>query len=127
MGEITAHDPRSRTKSRVPRWRYHQPSGPRWAETPTAEALDALAKRRLPRPLVSPQQVLDDPQSMRRLSPVARVPVERRSKVPRRRLSETPATIRSRPPTIGEHTTAIMTELGYSAAQIADLRESKVI
>jgi crotonobetainyl-CoA:carnitine CoA-transferase CaiB-like acyl-CoA transferase len=42
-------------------------------------------------------------------------------------LSETPATIRSRPPTIGEHTTAIMTELGYSAEQIADLRESKVI
>jgi crotonobetainyl-CoA:carnitine CoA-transferase CaiB-like acyl-CoA transferase len=37
-------------------------------------------------------------------------------------LSETPPTIRSRAPTIGEHTVEIMNALGYSDAQVSDLR-----
>jgi crotonobetainyl-CoA:carnitine CoA-transferase CaiB-like acyl-CoA transferase len=43
------------------------------------------------------------------------------------RMSETPATIRSRPPTVGEHTDEIMKRLGYSADEIASLHEKQVI
>src|SRR6185503_12764889 len=105
----------------------------RWAEQrSTAEALDALAEAKVPAgPMFSPQQVLDDPhvnaggylQSLEYPGVERPIPYV----TPGADLSETPAKIRSRPPTIGEHTTAIMTELGYSAEQIADLRESKVI
>jgi crotonobetainyl-CoA:carnitine CoA-transferase CaiB-like acyl-CoA transferase len=51
-------------------------------------------------------------------APVARVPAF---------LSGTPGEIRSRAPTLGEHTDAILTDLGYDAAAIADLREQGVI
>jgi crotonobetainyl-CoA:carnitine CoA-transferase CaiB-like acyl-CoA transferase len=43
------------------------------------------------------------------------------------RLSETPPSIRSRPPTVGEHTDMILERLGYDAAAIQDLREKQVI
>jgi len=43
------------------------------------------------------------------------------------RLTRTPGGIRQRPPTIGEHTTEILTELGYDAAAIADLRARAVV
>ncbi|MET0660211.1 MAG: hypothetical protein ABW110_18875 [Steroidobacteraceae bacterium] len=42
-------------------------------------------------------------------------------------LGASPATIRFRAPTIGEHTQQIMQDLGYSDAQIDDLRQRKVI
>jgi crotonobetainyl-CoA:carnitine CoA-transferase CaiB-like acyl-CoA transferase len=42
-------------------------------------------------------------------------------------LSVTPATIRTRAPTIGEHTAPIMAELGYTPDEIAALRSAKVI
>jgi crotonobetainyl-CoA:carnitine CoA-transferase CaiB-like acyl-CoA transferase len=53
-----------------------------------------------------------------RPAPLARTPV---------RLSETPASIRHRAPTLGEHTDAILAELGYDAAQIAGLRDEGAV
>jgi crotonobetainyl-CoA:carnitine CoA-transferase CaiB-like acyl-CoA transferase len=43
------------------------------------------------------------------------------------RLSKTPGGIRSRPPTLGEHTDEILGGLGYDSAQIAALRSTKVV
>ena len=42
-------------------------------------------------------------------------------------LSETPGEIRSRAPTLGEHTDQIMHELGYSEDEITELRDRRVI
>jgi crotonobetainyl-CoA:carnitine CoA-transferase CaiB-like acyl-CoA transferase len=42
-------------------------------------------------------------------------------------LSETPGRFRHRAPTLGEHTDAILRELGYSHGEIAGLRERQVI
>ena len=42
-------------------------------------------------------------------------------------LSRTPWSIRSATPEAGEHTDAILTELGYTTTEIARLREGKVI
>ena len=42
-------------------------------------------------------------------------------------LSETPGRITRRPPTLGEHTDEVMTEIGYSPEDIAALRVRRVI
>jgi crotonobetainyl-CoA:carnitine CoA-transferase CaiB-like acyl-CoA transferase len=42
-------------------------------------------------------------------------------------LSDTPGRFRHRAPTLGEHTNAILGELGYSAKQIEALRDKGVI
>lgn len=43
------------------------------------------------------------------------------------RFGGTPATIRTPPPTLGEHTEAILGGLGYSSADIAELRRREVV
>jgi crotonobetainyl-CoA:carnitine CoA-transferase CaiB-like acyl-CoA transferase len=43
------------------------------------------------------------------------------------KLSKTPATVRSAPPLHGQHTEEVMLELGYSADDIAQLREQEAI
>jgi crotonobetainyl-CoA:carnitine CoA-transferase CaiB-like acyl-CoA transferase len=43
------------------------------------------------------------------------------------KLSETAATVRTPPPVLGQHTDAVLAELGYDAAAIAGLRDQRVI
>lgn len=102
------------------------------AERTSEEVLDAMEEARLPAgPIMSPQDVLDDPHvaarglfqateypGLEKPAPLMRTPVE---------LSETPGEIRSRPPTLGEHTDQIMRELGYADDIIAELHETRVI
>ena len=104
-----------------------------WCDGKTkAEVLSALDAARVPAsPLLSPQDALDDPhiQAMQfmksmdfpglaRPAPITETPFN---------LSLTPGSIRTRAPLLGEHTDAVMGELGYDAAQIADLRAREVI
>jgi formyl-CoA transferase/CoA:oxalate CoA-transferase len=42
-------------------------------------------------------------------------------------LSETPASIRTPPPTLGQDTDAILGELGYGPGEIADLRARRIV
>ncbi len=43
------------------------------------------------------------------------------------RLSATPASIRTPPPALGEHTDEVLAEIGYAALEIAALRERRVV
>jgi crotonobetainyl-CoA:carnitine CoA-transferase CaiB-like acyl-CoA transferase len=98
----------------------------------TEQALKEMEAAKIPAgPLYTPQQALDDthirqakilvdtpyPQA-RRPVPLSPTPVD---------LSETPGTFRRHAPTLGEHTDAILKEIGYSAAEIAGLREKNVV
>lgn len=102
------------------------------AERSTEEVLAEMEAARLPAgPVLSPQQVLDDPHvaakglfqatdypGLDKPAPLMKTPVE---------LSATPGEIRQRPPTLGEHTDEIMRQLGYSDADIESLRSKRVI
>jgi crotonobetainyl-CoA:carnitine CoA-transferase CaiB-like acyl-CoA transferase len=105
----------------------------RWcAERTTAEALEILGAAKIPAgPVLKPQQTLDDPHieamgffqpveypGAPRPAPIAKVPVF---------LSGTPGSIRRRAPTLGEHTDAILTQLGYDREAIAALRAAGVV
>ncbi|HET6842881.1 MAG TPA: CoA transferase [Candidatus Angelobacter sp.] len=104
-----------------------------WLETrTTAEAIAELERARVPAgPVLELQQVLDDPQVKARellryvdypgaakSVPLADTPV---------RLSGTPGGITRRAPVLGEHTQDILTELGYTEAQIAQLRNAGAV
>lgn len=105
----------------------------RWcAERTSGEALEILGQAMIPAgPVLKPQQALDDPHvramgffqpvdypGLPKPAPLARTPV---------RLSDTPAEIRHRAPTLGEHTDAVLAEIGYDAAAIAELRERGIV
>ena len=105
----------------------------RWcAERTTDEALEILGKAMIPAgPVLRPQQTLDDPhvQAMGFLQPTdyPGLPIPAPiSQIPAW-LSETPGSIRHRAPTLGEHTDAIMQELGYGTSEISALREQRII
>jgi crotonobetainyl-CoA:carnitine CoA-transferase CaiB-like acyl-CoA transferase len=102
------------------------------AERSTTEALAELEAAKIPAgPLYSPQQALEDAHiraagllrdteypGLPRPAPLAPTPVD---------LSESPGRFRHRAPTLGEHTDAILAELGYDAPAIAGLRERGVV
>jgi crotonobetainyl-CoA:carnitine CoA-transferase CaiB-like acyl-CoA transferase len=103
------------------------------AQRTTLEALEALDAAGLPAgPIYTPQQALDDPQvaamnflqsiadypGLHRPVPVSGLPVN---------LSATPGRLPGRPPLLGEHTDALLAELGYAATEIAALRETGVV
>jgi crotonobetainyl-CoA:carnitine CoA-transferase CaiB-like acyl-CoA transferase len=102
------------------------------AERTSAEALAELDRAKVPgAPLYSPQQALEDTHiraagllrdqdypGLPRRAALAPTPVD---------LSETPGRFRHRAPLLGEHTDAILGELGYGAEAIADLRARGVI
>ncbi len=105
----------------------------RWcSERTTRQAIADLEAARLPcGEVLSPQGALEDVHvraagllkalafpTLRAPAPVAEPPV---------RMSKTPPTIRRRAPTLGEHTDAILAELGYDPARISALREARVI
>jgi crotonobetainyl-CoA:carnitine CoA-transferase CaiB-like acyl-CoA transferase len=105
----------------------------RWtAERTTEAALAELEKSNIPAgPLYSPQQALEDAHirtaglladtdypGLPRPVPLSPTPVD---------LSETPGRFRHRAPTLGEHTDAILGELGYGADEIQALRAEGVI
>jgi crotonobetainyl-CoA:carnitine CoA-transferase CaiB-like acyl-CoA transferase len=99
----------------------------------TAEALAALDGAGLPAgPIHTPQQALDDPQvaAMKFLHSIADYP-GLRSPVPVSGLpvdlSATPGTPPGRPPRLGEHTDAVLGELGYTPAEITTLKEQGVV
>jgi len=105
----------------------------RWAEERTTkQALAELAAARIPAaPVLSPRQVLEDPhvRAGGYLQEVDYPGLTRPATLvtPGVDLSLTPASIRSRPPTIGEHTEEVLQELGYTPAEIADFRARKLV
>ena len=98
----------------------------------TAEAVETLNAALIPSaPVYSLQEALDDPHiaeigafaeldypGMPRPAPVAQPSV---------RLTESPATIRHRAPTLGEHTEEILGDLGYTGDEIAAFRAERVV
>ncbi len=98
----------------------------------SAEALDILGKAMIPAgQVLKPQQTLDDPhvQAMNFFqptdypglpspAPIARIPLK---------MGQTPGSIETRAPTLGEHTDQILAELGYDAAAIEMLRQLAVV
>jgi crotonobetainyl-CoA:carnitine CoA-transferase CaiB-like acyl-CoA transferase len=103
------------------------------AERTTAEALRELDAAGLPAgPVHTLQQALDQPQvsAMQLLREVADFPgLPRPVPVPDLpvRLSVSGGGIAQRPPLLGEHTDSVLGSLGYSAAEIAELRAAQVI
>lgn len=104
-----------------------------WCATRTREAvLDALAAAKIPSgPAYTLRETLTDAQiqaadllPLRRFEglsqafPLAPHPVD---------MSDTPAQYRLSAPMLGEHTDAILADLGYSGEAIADLRAQKVV
>lgn len=104
-----------------------------WCEERSSdEVLAALESASIPAgPVLSPQQVLDDPHvqaagylkmldypDMSSSAPVSETPIF---------MSETPVGIRHRAPTLGEHTEQILVELGYSLDEINSFRQKRVV
>lgn len=104
-----------------------------WCREKTlAEALAALEKARIPAgPVNSPRQALQDPvieaaeviqwmdyPGAPKPVPIFATPVS---------LSRTPPEIRQRAPLNGEHTDEVLAEIGLGAAEVAELRQRRVV
>ncbi|MBI3994020.1 MAG: CoA transferase [Candidatus Lambdaproteobacteria bacterium] len=105
----------------------------RWCdERTTAEALAELEQARVPGGQVNTvQEALDDPHAAARKLfkmleyPGVRCPAPVMDTAVR--LSATPGNVRHRAPLLGEHTDAILGELGYSAREIAGFRKQRIV
>lgn len=102
------------------------------AERTSAQVLAEMEAARIPAgPIMSPQQVLDDPHVAARqmLKPLDYPGADKPAPimVTPFSLSATPPAVEKRAPTLGEHTDSIMQSLGYSEADIADLKQKRVI
>lgn len=101
-------------------------------ERTSAEALEQLSSGGIPAgPVLSPQGTLDHPQvqamgfmvpttvpGLDRPAPLMRLPLD---------MSETPATIRTSPPRVGEHNREVLAELGYSPDDIDGFEADRII
>lgn len=104
-----------------------------WCSTRTvSEALEALARAKVPAgPVLSPQQLLDDPH-VNAAGYLAKVPFDG---LPQPvtlmntpvTFSETPGRITKAPPGLGQHTDELLTQIGISRAEIESLRADGVI
>ncbi|MEX1197332.1 MAG: CoA transferase [Pseudohongiellaceae bacterium] len=102
------------------------------AERSSEEVLSAMEEARIPAgPVMTPQQVLDDPHVAARqlFTPMTYPGAERPAPVMETpvHLSATPGSVRHRAPTLGEHTDSLLQELGYSHGEIEALREQRVV
>ena len=102
------------------------------AERTTEQVLQKMETARIPAgPILSPQDVLNDPHiaakglfqtvefpGLPNAAPIMQTPVE---------LSDTPGEIRHRAPTLGEHTDAILQDLGYTETEIAGFRAQRIV
>ena len=102
-----------------------------WTMTKTKfEAMDILNKYDIPcGPILSMKELAYEP-SLRETGTVVEVDHPARGKYLSVgnpiKLSDSPTEV-TRSPLLGEHTDEVMTELGYSTAEIASLREAKVL
>ncbi len=103
----------------------------RFASRPAADWLQLCATHDVPAaPINTVSEALNDPQVLAR----GMVQMVRHTTLgslpmvgPVAKLSETPARIRSAPPVLGEHTDAVLTELGFGPAAIAELRRNGAV
>ncbi len=101
------------------------------AQKSSAQWIDALNQAGVPcGPIYAMDQVFADPQ-VQHIQAAAEVrhPKLGRFRVVNQaaRLSRTPASMASATPELGEHTDEVLAEIGYSAAEIAGLRDRKVV
>jgi formyl-CoA transferase/CoA:oxalate CoA-transferase len=97
-----------------------------FARRTTAQWANVLDDAGVPSgPIYSISEVFADPQTLHRRMKVT-IPHPTAGDVTVTgvplKFSETPGDVRAAPPTLGQHTTAVLEELGYSAADIARLR-----
>ena len=97
-----------------------------------AVALAELERAKVPAgPILSPQQLLDDPhvKAAQYFTSVAFPGLASPAPIPATPivLSDTPGTVRTPPPQLGQHTDEILMGLGLSKAEIDDLRTSGAI
>lgn len=101
------------------------------AAQPVAEISAVFEREGLPfAPITRPEQLMDDPHLLATggLAPMT-LPDGRATRVPLLPLTlgGERLPLRLDPPRLGEHSQALLTELGYSAAQIAELLAEGVI